>query len=242
MTNTETSYSRNGSFDRTALYKSLILSLLVLIGSIFFGNIFQIISGYLPKDQDIKNFSAAMEASNRLWLYPVVIYVVFLACLWGLKNILDRKFAQGSISGKELTKIVEKWSGIVDGIGTALPLIGAAVILFTVGLGKQYEDLFLKFAVPFEIKSLFILAIAKLFESAFDELEIQYLSRTFEDDSIAEDIASGKNVKVEIVNLPDMATLEQLNSVITGWNMTVKEMKDPEFKKSLETILKITGK
>ena len=86
---------------------------------------------------------------------------------------MTRKLHDKDTSETEIIKTIEKWSGIVDGIGTALPLIGAAVILFTVGLGKEYQYLFLEFAVPFEIKSLFILAAAKLFESVFDDFEIQ---------------------------------------------------------------------
>ncbi len=155
--------------------------------------------------------------------------------MW-VKSTLDKRFNENNLTRNEISKIIDKWSGIVDGIGTALPLIGAAIILFTVGLGN--EVLFLHFAIPFEIKSLFILAIAKLIESAFDDMEIQYLK--YAKDNINE--GSLNSSKIEFVNLPSGADIKEINDLLKNWNETVDKMKDPEFSKNLETIKKIVNK
>ena len=74
-------------------------------------------------------------------------------------------------SEASITRIIDRYSGIVDGIGTALPLLGAAILLISIEKGPA---IFLGFAVPFEIKSIIILAIAKLFDSVFDALALKY--------------------------------------------------------------------
>ncbi len=222
------------SINKAELYWSFALSIILLIISIFFGNIFQFISGYFVDGGQNANFGKALEHTNKLWFYPVLAYFVFVGCIMRAKNELDKKLREGILSRTEITKIIDKWSGIVDGIGTALPLIGAAVILFTIGLGKESQNLFLEFAVPFEIKSLFILAIARLFESAFDDLEIQYLGTVSE--SIPE------NIKDLRIDLPDSASIAEMNDLLSNLNETVQNMKDPKFEKTIESIMKITGK
>jgi hypothetical protein len=222
---------------------SFVPSLILLLISIVFGYIFQFIAGWFMDVGQYPNFTETLKYSDRLLLYPVFAYLVFLGCVWWVKNELDKKLMEGKLSETEITKIIDKWSGIVDGIGTALPLIGAAVILFTVGLGKgsESQNLFLKFAVPFEIKSLFILAIARLFESAFDGLEIQYLANVV--DTQAKTVPEIlQDLKIELINLPDTAALTEINKILLSWNDTVQNMKDTNFEKSLENIIKITGR
>ncbi|MEO6696152.1 MAG: hypothetical protein ABIY50_09545 [Ignavibacteria bacterium] len=236
MIKQETRSREAANINKANFYKSFIPSLLILIISYFFGDLFKIVTGFFSFDLNSENLKRALEVSDNLKFYPVLAYLVFVGCIWWLKKSLDEKISEGRASRKELSKMVDKWSGIVDGIGTVLPLIGAAVILFTIGLGRENEDLFIGFAVPFEIKSLFILAIAKLFEFAFDELEIQYLGKIY-DDSDTE-----KTSTVQQIQFPDSEKLNEVNEVITNWNNTIQNMKDPEFKKNLENIIKIIGR
>ncbi|MEO8446996.1 MAG: hypothetical protein ABI528_05840 [bacterium] len=225
------------TLNKGEFFGSFAASLIVLIISIIFGNVF----GSFTKANQNANFINAVENFNGWWIYPVLFYAVFVFVIFWAKRTLDKKFHEGKLSNSEINKIIDKWSGVVDGIGTALPLIGAAVILFTVGLGQQSQDLFLEIAIPFEIKSLFILAIAKLFESAFDDLEIQYLRYVPEELGIA-DNELAKNMKFELVNLPDNTDLNEIKTILINWNQTIDKMKDPEFKKSLESINKIIGR
>lgn len=225
------------NINKSNLYWSFALSLVLLIISIFFGDIF----GSFTKANQDPNFNKALENYNDWWIYPVIVYIVFLLSIWWVKKALDRKYNEGKLTKTEVTKTIDKWSGIVDGIGTALPLVGAAVILFTVGLGQQSQALFLEIAIPFEIKSLFILAIAKLFESSFDDLEIQYLNNVADDKAKSES-ESIRDMRLELINLPNTADLSEIKNILINWNDTVEKMKDPEFKKSLETINKIIGR
>lgn len=220
------------NFNRKNILWSLILPLAVLIVSIFFGNIF----GFFTNAIADENFKKVMENPFTLWYYPVLVYLLFLFFAFWVKRNLDKKFTEGKLTRTEITKTIDKWSGVVDGIGTALPLVGAAVILFTVGLGQQSQSLFLEFAIPFEIKSLFILAIAKLFESTFDDLEIQYLN------NIDAEAETNSNLTIEIINLPDLRTLEEINKVFDNWNNTMDKMHNSEFNSILKNIVKIIGR
>jgi hypothetical protein len=115
--------------------------------------------------------------------YPILFFGIFVYIAIKANKKLKSELLKNDSTESEIDRVIDKYVGVVDGIGTALPLIGAAVILFTVGAGRQEQssefignahNLFLGFAVPFEIKSIFILAIAKLFESVFDEMALQY--------------------------------------------------------------------
>lgn len=237
MVQSEDSRKSGITINKGDFLRSFIASLAVLIISIIFGNVF----GTFTKANQNANFAKAIENFNDWWVYPVLFYAVFVFLFVLAKVTLDRRFSSGTLSRNEITKIIDKWSGLVDGIGTALPLIGAAVILFTVGLGQQSQDLFLEIAIPFEIKSLFILAIAKLFESAFDDLEIQYL-RYAEEDPVAAGMESMREMKVELINLPNHEDLIEIKNILSNWNETIDKMKDPEFKKSLDAVTKIIGR
>lgn len=223
--------------DKEISAKSLIYaaipSFVVLIITVFFDNIYEIISNtVLPE---------SIGEVKSLWLYPTAVYFLFIVIfIWAMKIVFE-KLKDNSSTETEIIKIIEKYSGIVDGIGTALPLIGAAVILFTVGLGlaEEYQGLFLTFAVPFEIKSLLILAFAKLFESVFDEFEIQ-IQKLY--DSSGREHQIPKDTKIEFKNLPDKETLADINNTISSWNEVLENMKDPKLEENLNKILKITGK
>lgn len=60
---------------------------------------------------------------------------------------------------------------MIDSIGTALPLLGAGILLVSIKIGPQ---LFLGFSVPFEIKSIIVLAVAKLFDAVFEAQALRY--------------------------------------------------------------------
>lgn len=234
MPNQEETFRKQAPINKNDLYKSLIPSLIVLAISIFFGEFIKILTNFFTFSQENPNFSSALTVAAKLWFYPVIIYIIFFLCLTLVRKKLDESLSPGT-SRKELSKMIDKWSGIVDGIGTALPLIGAAVILLTVGLGRDYEYLFIEFAVPFEIKSLFILAIAKLFEFAFNELELQYQRMLPED-------VEEEGSKMPGVNLPDRETMEEFRHVLREWNTTVENMRDPVLEKNLDNIVKIIGR
>lgn len=210
-----------------------IPSFIILLITFFFNDFYEAISGtILPK---------STIAVKSLWFYPIAVYILFAFFFFICYTTVSKKLENNNSSKKEILNVIEQWSGIVDGIGTALPLLGAAVLLFTVGLGTSYQDLFLSFAVPFEIKSLLILATAKLFESIFDEFEMQVQKELGSDEVKTAETDLPKDVKIEFVNY-NYEALNEINSTIASWKETVADMKDPEFKDALIKIMKITGK
>lgn len=107
----------------------------------------------------------------QFWWLPIVAYIIFISCaVLSSKALRKEVYHKGGSEGS-ITRIIERYSGIVDAIGTALPLLGAAILLVSI---KEGPSIFLGFSVPFEIKSIIILAIAKLFDSIFEVQALRY--------------------------------------------------------------------
>ncbi len=147
----------------------LVLSFFVGVADVpFMGNVFQSISNYIsPGQQPLNSEISAVT----LWWFPFIIYLIFIFFAILANKGLKSEFREMEASEASITRIIDRFSGIVDGLGTALPLLGAAILLISIEKGPV---VFLGFAVPFEIKSILILAIAKLFDSIFDALALKY--------------------------------------------------------------------
>lgn len=157
------------------LSKHAVISVIALIVSLFIdvsnvpilGNISIIISqqlfpGWEPINQAISPIS--------FWWMPFVVYLVFL--LFAYKAYIElRNAVQESSSPEIIDRIVGSSVSVIDGISTALPLIGAAILLISIKLGPE---VFLGLSVPFEIKALIVLAIGKLFEPVLDEMTVEF--------------------------------------------------------------------
>lgn len=147
----------------------LVLSFFIGVADVpFMGNIFESISNYINPGQEVLN---AEIQPITLWWFPFVAYLIFVLCALRANMALRKEILLNGASETSITRIIDRYSGIVDGIGTALPLLGAAILLISIEKGPA---VFLGFAVPFEIKSILILAIAKLFDSVFDALALKY--------------------------------------------------------------------
>lgn len=147
----------------------LLLSIFIDIGNVpFFGEVAKNIAGWIFPGVELLNQAVT---PIQFWWLPFLAYAIFLLMSFlsnkALKNeILQRGATEGSID-----RIIDRYSGIVDGIGTALPLLGAAILLVSI---KEGPTIFLGFAVPFEIKAIVVLAIAKLFDSVFSAQAVKY--------------------------------------------------------------------
>ncbi len=147
----------------------VILSFFIGVADVpFIGNIFNSISEYVSPGQPV---TGSDIHPITLWWFPFVVYLVFIICAFRANASIMREVQINGASEASITRIIDRYSGIVDGIGTALPLLGAAILLISIEKGPA---IFLGFAVPFEIKSIIILAIAKLFDSVFDALALKY--------------------------------------------------------------------
>jgi methyl-accepting chemotaxis protein len=106
-----------------------------------------------------------------LWWMPLLVYGIFILCAELSYRKLLKEVSTKGVSQEIIERITTRYASIVDGLGTALPLLGAAILLISI---KEGPIIFLGFSVPFEIKSIVILAIAKLFEIVFDSQGLKF--------------------------------------------------------------------
>jgi len=142
------------------------------------------------------------------YLLPLIVFGVFVLMAYRankeLKN--DKQLTEAKITLK-----VDKYSGIVDAIGTALPLIGAALLLYY-AVKPNSTEIFYGFAAPLEIKSIFLLAAAKLFESMFDSLAERYLTIVRSENDNAQLLEALKKRIVEFSN-EDIVKLDSISQM-----------------------------
>ena len=104
------------------------------------------------------------------WWLPVFAYGLFVFISYLAYNKLKVEIIRTPAS-ETIDRIIEAATSVIDSIATALPLIGAAILLVSIKLG---EEVFLGLSVPFEIKALIVLAIGKLFEPVLDQLGVDF--------------------------------------------------------------------
>jgi hypothetical protein len=104
------------------------------------------------------------------WWLPVAVYALFIFISYLAYNRLKLEIIRTPAS-ETIDRIIEASTSVIDSISTALPLIGAAILLVSIKLG---EEVFLGLSVPFEIKALIILAIGKLFQPVLDQLGVDF--------------------------------------------------------------------
>jgi methyl-accepting chemotaxis protein len=107
----------------------------------------------------------------QLWWMPFIVYALFVLLAELSYRKLMKEVSQKGCSQEIIERITNRYATIVDGVGTALPLLGAAILLISI---KEGPIVFLGFSVPFEIKSIVILAVAKLFETVFDAQGLKF--------------------------------------------------------------------
>lgn len=106
-----------------------------------------------------------------LWWMPFIVFALFVLLAELSYRKLMKEVSTKGCSQEIIERITNRYAAIVDGVGTALPLLGAAILLISI---KEGPIIFLGFSVPFEIKSIVILAIAKLFETVFDSQGLRF--------------------------------------------------------------------
>jgi hypothetical protein len=157
------------------ILKPAIISFIALIISFFLdlsavpllGNItVDIAQSLFPEWQPIvEDF-----APYSFWWLPVAVYALFIFIAYLAYQKLQKEVDRTPAS-ETIDRIIASYTSVVDGIATALPLIGAALLLVSIKLG---EEVFLGLSVPFEIKALIVLAIGKLFEPVLDQLGVEF--------------------------------------------------------------------
>ena len=104
------------------------------------------------------------------WWLPVVTYALFMFFAYLAYSKLKLEIIRTPASAT-IDRVIGSYNSVIDSIATALPLIGAAILLISIKLG---EEVFLGLSVPFEVKALIVLAIGKLFEPVLDQLGMEF--------------------------------------------------------------------
>lgn len=176
------------------------------------------------------------------YIFPFIVYLIFLI----MAAISKGELEEGNRNEDEITRIIDKYEGIVDGIGTALPLIGAGLILYFISQiepGHKFaktpdpnQQRFLNIGAPFEVKSIFILAAAKLFEPIFDSLARE-----------CQKTGSSKELQTDGFGamLNDehfIAKMDKLQETSKSLNETLSTLKDEKVEKALDNLAKLSEK
>lgn len=117
-------------------------------------------------------WQAPLEAFEpySFWWLPVAVYAIFIFVAYLAYNRLKLEIIRTPAT-ETIDRVIESSTSVIDSISTALPLIGAAILLVSIKLG---EEVFLGLSVPFEIKALIVLAMGKLFQPVLDQLGVDF--------------------------------------------------------------------
>ncbi len=105
-------------------------------------------------------------------MVTIAVYSIFILLAFLAYNKLKLEIIRTPASGT-IDRIINSYTSVIDSLATALPLIGAAILLISIKLG---EEIFLGLSVPFEVKALIVLALGKLFEPVMDQLGVEFQS------------------------------------------------------------------
>ena len=147
---------------------ALIVSFFIDVSNVpFLGNITfdiaqSLFPGWVPPPVSFEPYS--------FWWLPVIAYSLFVFISYLTYSKLKIEIIRTPAT-ETIDRLIEGARSVIDGIATALPLIGAAILLVSIRLG---EEVFLGLSVPFEIKALIVLAIGKLFEPVLDQLGVEF--------------------------------------------------------------------
>ena len=159
----------------TLIIKPAIISFVALIISFFLdlstvpilGDItIKIAQSLFPAWQPDPN----MISPYSFWWLPVMVYGLFVFLSFLAYNKLRLEIVRTPAS-ETIDRVISSYTSVIDSIATALPLIGAAILLISIQLG---EEVFLGLSVPFEVKALIVLALGKLFEPVLDQLGVEF--------------------------------------------------------------------
>lgn len=165
------------------------------------------------------------------WWLPVVTYALFIFLAFLAYSKLKLEIIRTPKSAT-IDRVIGSYNSVIDSIATALPLIGAAILLISIKLG---EEIFLGLSVPFEVKALIVLAIGKLFEPVLDQLGMEFQAVV----NHVSDIRDKYFSRIQVENSKNI--LKQLNQGGAGVGGTELSIADVErFKMLVEQSAKLS--
>lgn len=179
-----------------ALFISFFLDLskVPLLGNVTVNLAKSLFPSWKPIEEDVIPYS--------FWWLPLITYAFFIFLSYLAYSKLKIEIIRNP-SSTTIDRIIDSYTSIIDSIATALPLIGAAILLISIKLG---EEVFLGLSVPFEVKALIVLALGKLFEPVLDQLGVEFQNVTNHVTDIREKYFS----RIQLENSKNI--LKQLNS------------------------------
>ncbi len=208
-----------------ALFISFYLDLseVPILGNITIDLARSLFPSWKPATGDIEPF--------RFWWLPLAVYSIFVLLAFLAYNKLKLEIIRTPASGT-IDRIINSYTSVIDSLATALPLIGAAVLLISIKLG---EEIFLGLSVPFEVKALIVLALGKLFEPVMDQLGVEFQSVV----NHVSDIRDKYFSRIQVENSKNI--LRQLNQGNLGVGGTELSLSDVEkFKLLVEQSAKLS--
>ena len=197
----------------------LILSFFIDVSSVpFLGKIANSFASFLFPGVQVLN--QGVEPIQFWWL-PVLTYLVFIFCAFLSNNSLKKEITLKGASEGSISRIIDRYSGIVDAIGTALPLLGAAILLISI---KEGPTIFLGFSVPFEIKAIVVLAMAKLFDSVFSAQALKYQEIQEEIRKVESEYYFEKEENTRLATLRELRDLRESSGVDSGKAASIPQM------------------
>ena len=220
----------------TVILKPAIISLIALFISFYLdlsevpilGNITidlakSLFPTWQPQTGDIEPF--------RFWWLPLAVYSIFVLLAFLAFNKLKLEIIRTPASAT-IDRIINSYTSVIDSLATALPLIGAAVLLISIKLG---EEIFLGLSVPFEVKALIVLALGKLFEPVMDQLGVEFQSVVNHVSDIREKYFS----RIQVENSKNiLRQLNQGNSAVGGSELSLADVE--KFKLLVEQSAKLS--
>jgi hypothetical protein len=195
----------------SVIFKPALISFAALILSFFLdlstvpvlGNVtVDIAKSLFPKWQPVQETISPYS----FWWLPVLTYAFFVFMAFLAYNKLKLEIIRTPASAT-IDRIISSYTSVIDSISTALPLIGAAILLISIKLG---EEIFLGLSVPFEVKALIVLALGKLFEPVLDQLGVEFQNVV----NHVEDIREKYFSRIQIENSKSL--MKQLNQFAGG--------------------------
>jgi len=220
----------------TVILKPAIISFIALFISFFLdlssvpilGNItIDIAKSLFPTWQPVQE----SVVPYSFWWLPVVTYALFIFLAFLAYSKLKLEIIRTPKSAT-IDRVIGSYNSVIDSIATALPLIGAAILLISIKLG---EEIFLGISVPFEVKALIVLAIGKLFEPVLDQLGMEFQAVV----NHVSDIRDKYFSRIQVENSKNI--LKQLNQGGAGVGGTELSLADVErFKMLVEQSAKLS--
>ena len=220
----------------TVILKPAIISLFALIVSFYLDLSEVPILGNITIDLAKSLFPNWQPATGdvvpfRFWWLPLVAYSFFVLIAFFAYNKLKLEIIRTPASGT-IDRIINSYTSVIDSLATALPLVGAAILLISIKLG---EEIFLGLSVPFEVKALIVLALGKLFEPVLDQLGVEFQTVV----NHVSDIRDKYFSRIQVENSKNI--LKQLNSGGSGVGGTELSLADVEkFKLLVEQSAKLS--